>query len=83
MLGLRGLTGAFPVEEEDVGFDALGIENAGGKPEQGMHVTFMEQSPPHRLTSSTFAGCFLLLQHHGAITIPITGYPALPLHSTR
>jgi len=20
-------------------------------------------------------GCFLLLQHHGAITIPITGYP--------
>ena len=21
------------------------------------------------------AGCFLLLKHHGAITIPITGYP--------
>src|SRR5262249_27675150 len=23
----------------------------------------------------TITGCFLLLQHHGAITIPITGYP--------
>jgi len=34
----RFLCGGFAVEEEDVGFDALGVEDAGGQAQQGMHA---------------------------------------------
>jgi len=37
-LGPGGLARLFSVEEEDVGFVALGVKVAGGKPEEGVDV---------------------------------------------
>ena len=35
--------GGFAVEEEDVGFDALGVEDAGGQAQEGVDVAFLEE----------------------------------------
>jgi hypothetical protein len=35
--------GRFAIEEEDVGLDALGVEDAGGQAEQRVNVTFVEE----------------------------------------
>jgi hypothetical protein len=39
--GLRG--GGLAVEEEDVGLDALGVEDAGGQAQEGVDVALGEQ----------------------------------------
>jgi len=35
--------GGFALEEEDVGFDALGVEDAGGEAEEGVDVAAFEE----------------------------------------
>jgi hypothetical protein len=49
----RFFSGGFAVEEEDVGLDALGVEDAGGQREQGVNVGLFEQLSPYG-----FAGAF-------------------------
>ena len=38
----RFLGGEFAAEEEDVSFDALGVEDAGRQTQQGVHVSLFE-----------------------------------------
>ena len=38
----RFLGSGFAVEEEDVGLDALGVEDPGGQTEQGVNVGLLE-----------------------------------------
>ena len=55
-----GFAGFFPVEEEDVGLDTLGVEYAGGKPEQCVDVALVRRrlrrtvspAPPSKRTLS-------------------------------
>jgi len=35
--------GGLAVEEEDVGLDALGVEDAGGQAQKGVNVAFVEE----------------------------------------
>ena len=42
LVGPRFLCCGFAVEEEDVGLDALGVEDAGGQTQQGMNVGLLE-----------------------------------------
>ena len=45
----RLLLGGLGVEEQHVGLDALGVEDAGRQPQQRVHVALLEQVAPHRL----------------------------------
>ena len=40
----RGLTGRLPVEEQDVGLDALGVEDARREPEQRVEVVLLQEA---------------------------------------
>src|SRR5687767_5440279 len=44
--------GRLAVEEQDVRLYALGVEDAGRQPQQGMDVALLEQLPPHRLAGA-------------------------------
>ena len=52
LLGPGLLTGGLGVEEQDVCLDALGVEDAGGEPQQGVNVRLLQQLPPHGLARS-------------------------------
>ena len=51
-LGPGPLTGGLPIKEEYVGFDALGVEDAGRKPEQGVHIALLQELATGSLPSS-------------------------------
>ena len=53
LLGPRLLTGGLGVEKQDVCLDALGVEDAGGEPQQGVNVRLLQQLPPHGLARSS------------------------------
>jgi hypothetical protein len=63
------LRGGFAVEEEDVGLDALGVEDAGGQTQQGVNIGLPEQFASDRLPSPRLcefvALCFGLRFHAG------------------
>jgi hypothetical protein len=42
LLGPRFFGGGFTIEEEDVGRDALRVEDAGGESQQSMNVGLLE-----------------------------------------
>ena len=46
--------GRLAVEEEHVGFDALGIEDAGGQAQKGMDIALMQQFPAHGFAGPAF-----------------------------
>ena len=43
-LGPWRFAGRLAVEEEDVGLDALGVEDAGGQPQQGMDIAIVQEA---------------------------------------
>ena len=49
----RGFGGWLAVEEDDIGLDALGVEEAGRETQQGMDVAFVEQFAAHHLPRPT------------------------------
>ena len=49
-----GFAGGFAVEEEDVGFDALGVEDAGGQAQQGVDIALMQQFSAHGFAGPAF-----------------------------
>jgi hypothetical protein len=51
LLGPGFLCGGFAIEEEDVGLDALGVEDTGGQTQQGVNVGLLEQLASYRLPS--------------------------------
>lgn len=51
-LGPGCLAGRFPIKEKNIRLYALRVENPSGKPEQGMHIAFMQEFTPNRLTST-------------------------------
>ena len=42
------------VEEEDVGLDALGVEDAGGQAQEGVDVAALEQFAAHGFAGAAF-----------------------------
>ena len=52
--GPRGFAGGFAVEEEDVGFDSLGVEEAGGKAEERVDVAALEEFAANGFAGSAF-----------------------------
>src|SRR5713101_6615271 len=46
------LAGGLAVEEEDIGLDALGIENPGGQAYQSMDIAFVQQLTAHGFSST-------------------------------
>jgi len=44
----------FAVEEEDVGLDSLGVEDAGGQAEQSVNVGLFEKFASHCLAGAAF-----------------------------
>jgi len=53
LLRPRLLRGFLAVEEQDVGLDAAGIEDARRQPQQRVDIALVEQLAPHRLTGAT------------------------------
>ena len=54
LFGPRFFGGGFAVEEEHVGLDALGVEDAGRQTQQGVHVALLEQLAADRLARAAF-----------------------------
>jgi hypothetical protein len=52
LLGPGFFLGGFGIEKQHVGFDALGVENAGGQAQQGVDVALLEQIAAGTGTSS-------------------------------
>lgn len=52
LLGPRLFAGRLLVEEDDVRLDPLGVEQAGGEAQQGVHVAFMQELLADGLTCS-------------------------------
>jgi hypothetical protein len=52
--GSGGGAGGFAVEEEDVGLDAVGVEDAGGETEQGVDVALVEEFAADGLAGAAF-----------------------------
>src|SRR5581483_1914561 len=52
-LGLHVGAGLALVEEEDVGFDALRVKDAGGQAQEGMHIAALQQVAPNRFARSS------------------------------
>ena len=44
--------GGFSIKKEDVRLHALGVEDAGGQPQQRVDVEVVEQSPAQRFTDA-------------------------------
>lgn len=54
VLGPGLFAGFLAIEEEDVGFDALGVENAGGEAQEGVDVAALEQFAADGFAGSAF-----------------------------
>ncbi len=57
VFGPGGFAGGFALEEQHVGFDALGVEDAGGQAQQGVHIALGQQ-----FVSDGFARAAVLLE---------------------
>lgn len=53
-LGPGSFAGGLAVEEEDVGLDALGVEDAGGQAEKGVHIAFVKEFAANGFAGSAF-----------------------------
>ncbi len=64
-----GLTGWFAVEEDDVGLDALRVEDAGGQSQDGVQVAFMHELAAHGFAGSAFEQDVVGHDHGGAAVL--------------
>lgn len=53
LLGPGGGAGRLLVEEEHIGLEALGVEDAGGQAQQGMHLAFLQELAADGFASTT------------------------------
>ena len=52
--GPRYFAGGFALEENHIGLDSLRIEQAGGQPQQRVHIARMQELLANRLTRAAF-----------------------------